>query len=318
MIQKILPATLIANLFFIISINEKYLAINGLWIHLIAAALLVIMAFYATTSTARQRLVLLFFTLFTVINLGYFWLNESIYSINRLTFYQSPSLFFETPPSYLKAAWVQLAQHRLSIFGYFIIIANLICLFIKPPPARFSAPKLFSILGKAEIPLVALSVFALLAFFPAVTHAIKNLNQYKNVQPIAEDSNYAQIIQKLSAVTPKTEKFRPSKLRSKEKIGYFDVFKLDDRVVYYSTNCDQIDLSIRFFVQYWPENLRDIPKARRQHKFDNIRFTFAEHGIKHSNLCYTEQPLPAYKIKRYRTGQHSKETGNTWAADFYK
>ena len=89
--------------------------------------------------------------------------------------------------------------------------------------------------------------------------------------------------------------------------------------------CDEESRRARFFLHLFPEAVGDLPAARREHGFDNRDFRFEEYGVvldgagldreSPSPKCVAIVPLPAYALRRLRTGQWTAADGEHWAAE---
>ena len=84
--------------------------------------------------------------------------------------------------------------------------------------------------------------------------------------------------------------------------------------------CDEESRRARFFLHLFPEAVGDLPAARREHGFDNRDFRFEEYGAVldgefPSPKCVAIVPLPAYALRRLRTGQWTAADGEHWAAE---
>ena len=168
-----------------------------------------------------------------------------------------------------------------------------------------------------ETTLVSLVLGAWLIFFPNVKNTVNLFYAHKDTQPVETNSTYAQIIEKYNQAKQNSPMIKPRHVRIREGIGYFNVFKLEDKLAYYSTHGDQVDMKVRFYIYLYPKNIKDMPEKRREFKYDNINFAFKDQGIQYKNLCYTEKILPKYEVVKYRTRQwNGKEKKDLWSANF--
>ena len=86
----------------------------------------------------------------------------------------------------------------------------------------------------------------------------------------------------------------------------FDVYLMDDRsLIYVREPCHDSDIGNNFFVHISPVYIGDIPEHRQQYKFDNLDFTFVDHGTKDGRRCVAEIKLPDYDIASISTGQYT-------------
>ena len=84
----------------------------------------------------------------------------------------------------------------------------------------------------------------------------------------------------------------------------FDVYLVENRLVYVKERCGQDDVDARFFLHVDPVVPDDLPGPRRRHGFDNLDFRFDQYGWKLEGTCLVEVPLPEYGIAAIRTGQY--------------
>ena len=88
----------------------------------------------------------------------------------------------------------------------------------------------------------------------------------------------------------------------------FDVYLVENRLVYVREPCAPEDVEAPFFVAVDPIDPDDLPGPRRRHGFDNLDFRFDEYGdgrsVRAGGVCATEVPLPEYGIAAIRTGQY--------------
>lgn len=63
-----------------------------------------------------------------------------------------------------------------------------------------------------------------------------------------------------------------------------------------------------FFLHLEPVDLADLPEERRAYGFDNRDFGFADYATADGGGCAAEIPLPAYPIRKIRTGQFDAAT----------
>ena len=58
----------------------------------------------------------------------------------------------------------------------------------------------------------------------------------------------------------------------------FDVYLVENRVVYIREQCQPADLEASFFLHLYPVEVNDLPGPRQQHGFDNLDFPFDRQG----------------------------------------
>ena len=114
--------------------------------------------------------------------------------------------------------------------------------------------------------------------------------------------------------------------------GEWDIYTLDDTLLYKKTDCQIEDTERRFFLQWVPvEGARDLPLAElRLHgvrrfgvhldqEFVHADFSFAAHGRVVDGECVAHVPLPPFAVARAMTGQFEEigeeEYRNIWQAN---
>ncbi len=86
----------------------------------------------------------------------------------------------------------------------------------------------------------------------------------------------------------------------------FDVYLLEDALVYAKEKCERIDYEMPFFLHLVPAG-NDFDEGREAHGFNNADFMFAYRGVwsgEAGSPCLTEVSLPDYGIAEIRTGQY--------------
>ena len=84
----------------------------------------------------------------------------------------------------------------------------------------------------------------------------------------------------------------------------FDVYLVENRVVYIREQCRPADLEAWFFLHLYPVEVNDLPGPRQQHGFDNLDFPFDRQGNRFGDFCWAVVPLPDYAIATIGTGQY--------------
>ncbi|MDY0275976.1 MAG: hypothetical protein RBR42_11175 [Desulfomicrobium sp.] len=307
---------LVANVLFITAINEYFIAEQGFWWHVLSFFGFVVLAGYALTSQTRKVMVLAFFSVFIIFNLGYYELNKTMQTMVGTSFHLYPELFFDAPTSFLQQAFKETALNWISYWGLLLLPIN-VFLMVKRQSPLLTLPDFLTRPRALETTLVSLGLGAWLIFFPNVKNTVNVFYVHKDTLPVETNSTYGRIIEKFMQAQKQSAMIKANYIRIREGIGYFNVFKLEDKLVYYSTTGDQVDMKYRFFVLLHPKNIKDIPEKRQEYKFDNISFAFKDHGIQYKNLGYTEKILPKYEVVKYRTGQWNKEEKkDLWSAKF--
>ncbi len=93
----------------------------------------------------------------------------------------------------------------------------------------------------------------------------------------------------------------------------FDVFVLDDLLVYAKESCGEEDRGRRFFVHVVPVDPADLPAPSRERGFENRGFGFKQRGfVTGEGRCIATRTLPTYVIDHVRTGQFLPGHGRFW------
>ena len=92
--------------------------------------------------------------------------------------------------------------------------------------------------------------------------------------------------------------------------NYFDLYELDNRLLYLRETCAAADTAAPFFLHIIPEQATDLPAERRDAGFAHAGFAFARHGGPFDGKCLAATSLPEYPIKEMRTGQHIPGQGD--------
>ena len=93
----------------------------------------------------------------------------------------------------------------------------------------------------------------------------------------------------------------------------FDVYLIENELIYVKEPCASADTEPIFFVHIIPADADDLPAVRKQHGFDNLDFSFDWlTGRRFGGKCLLTRPLPDYEIISIRTGQFTPEEGEIW------
>ena len=95
----------------------------------------------------------------------------------------------------------------------------------------------------------------------------------------------------------------------------FDVYSVENRVIYFKEPCVPADTEATFFLHLAPADQSDLPDHSRRYGFDNLDFRFHLRGERFNGRCIATVTLPDYRIDSIRTGQHTSD-GLIWEADF--
>ena len=98
----------------------------------------------------------------------------------------------------------------------------------------------------------------------------------------------------------------------------FDVYLIDDDLIYTKSQCNQEDTDARFFASVFPVNPNHLPNRRID--YHNIDFAFHDYGaIGADGRCWAAIDLPNYPISRIDAGQYVElEDGyiHTWVDSY--
>ncbi len=99
--------------------------------------------------------------------------------------------------------------------------------------------------------------------------------------------------------------------------AFFDLYLVDDTLVYIREQCSDEDAEARFFLHIVPTRHADLPEHRQQHGFDNLDFSFTRHGHGWDldGRCVVTRDLPEYDISSIRTGQFVSGSGQLWGVE---
>ena len=95
----------------------------------------------------------------------------------------------------------------------------------------------------------------------------------------------------------------------------FDVYLIEDRLIYFKEPCTPADTESRFFLHIIPADPYDLPGHRKPYGFDNLNFNFnwLHTGLHH---CMMAIQLPDYDINSVKTGQFVRGEGWIWNEEF--
>ena len=96
----------------------------------------------------------------------------------------------------------------------------------------------------------------------------------------------------------------------------FDVYLSGAGLAYLKEPCAAGDTDARFFLHIFPSDPADLPADSRERGFENLDFSFAEHGADIGGKCVVARELPDYAIERIRTGQFVSGEGQLWGVEF--
>ena len=96
----------------------------------------------------------------------------------------------------------------------------------------------------------------------------------------------------------------------------FDLYQAGNTLAYLKQPCAADDTAARFFLHIYPADANALPAHRKQYRFDNLDFTFPEHGVMLDNKCLAIVSLPDYEIASIQTGQWIPGQRQIWKAEF--
>ena len=99
----------------------------------------------------------------------------------------------------------------------------------------------------------------------------------------------------------------------------WDVYLIENSLVYVKEPCASADTEAMFFLHLHPVDANDLPGRRKQYGFDNLDFDFDKRGLIFDGRCMATVALPEYAIARIGAGQYVHVEGgfhNLWEAGF--
>ena len=96
----------------------------------------------------------------------------------------------------------------------------------------------------------------------------------------------------------------------------FDVTLDGRRLIYRKAACRRADLEARFFVHLTPVDAIDLSPERTSYGFENLDFQHYSEFRVNEFGCTIARRLPAYAIRRIRTGQYMPGEGRLWEGAF--
>ena len=97
--------------------------------------------------------------------------------------------------------------------------------------------------------------------------------------------------------------------------NYFDLYELDNRLLFRRENCAAADAAAPFFLHIIPENVADLPAELRSDGSEWLGFDLAQRGGRFDGKCLAAVPLPDYPIKEIGAGQYIPDQGNLWSVE---
>ena len=97
----------------------------------------------------------------------------------------------------------------------------------------------------------------------------------------------------------------------------FNVYRLDDRLVYLRESCAAADADADFFLRLLPADAAILPSDQREASFQNRDFIFEQAGARFDDKCLASVTAPAYTLGGIRTGQLDASDNPLWDAELY-
>ena len=97
--------------------------------------------------------------------------------------------------------------------------------------------------------------------------------------------------------------------------NYFDLYELDNRLLFRRESCAAADAKPPFFLHIIPENPADLPEELRAGGGEWSGFDLPQRGGRFDGKCLAAIPLPDYPIKEISAGQYIPDQGNLWSVD---
>ena len=98
---------------------------------------------------------------------------------------------------------------------------------------------------------------------------------------------------------------------------YFDLYELDNRLLYLRESCAAADTAADFFLHFIPQEITALPADRQEAGFAHAGFAFAQQGGRFDGKCLAAVPLPDYPLAGLRTGQYIPDQGELWSVRLF-
>ena len=95
----------------------------------------------------------------------------------------------------------------------------------------------------------------------------------------------------------------------------YDVYHIDDNLIYVRDDCTSADVTDDFLLHIIPHDPTDLPSARQQWGFDNLDFEIRNHATYDAGACVAAIPLPSYPIATIKTGQYNADGVRLWEGE---
>ena len=97
----------------------------------------------------------------------------------------------------------------------------------------------------------------------------------------------------------------------------FDVYFIENRLVYFKDPCAPADTAPRFFIDVFPVDADDLPNYSRHRSSAKFNHDFERHGARIDGQCLTAIPLPDYAVARIHIGQYTPGGDLIWRENVY-
>ena len=99
----------------------------------------------------------------------------------------------------------------------------------------------------------------------------------------------------------------------------WDVYLVEDSLIYAKDQCGPEDTEPLFFVHWDPVDRNDLPGDRKRYGFDGFNFDLRNHLLIEGGACVARRELPVsfdYAIAAIRTGQFIGDSGSIWEGTY--
>ena len=99
----------------------------------------------------------------------------------------------------------------------------------------------------------------------------------------------------------------------------WDVYLVEDSLIYAKDQCGPEDTEPWFFVHWDPVDRNDLPGDRKRYGFDGFNFDLRNHLLIEGGACVARRELPVsfdYAIAAIRTGQFIGDSGSIWEGTY--
>jgi len=112
------------------------------------------------------------------------------------------------------------------------------------------------------------------------------------------------------------EVHKPRDLRTGVYVSRFNLYVLEDALVYRRLDCKPEDIAFDLVtLNVHAKRPLDLPADRRPHGFVSLDFSFMANGGLVDGVCLAAVRLPAWSFERLITGHFVRGVGYTWLVD---